>query len=128
MMTNLPPAPPARVPLATQPLGILGSLKAGQRNVLELIPEIATRQPMLSGRTGKRWHMVMDPGALKVILRDRVDSYPKSLVTKLISGARDRRQPVCRRRGRMALAAPHRRPGVFASQCCRPCPGDDGRR
>lgn len=84
MMTNLPPAPPARVPLATQPLGILGSLKAGQRNVLELIPEIATRQPMLSGRTGKRWHMVMDPGALKVILRDRVDSYPKSLVTKLI--------------------------------------------
>lgn len=83
-MTNLPPAPPARVPLATQPLGILGSLKAGQRNVLELIPEIATRQPMLSGRTGKRWHMVMDPGALKVILRDRVDSYPKSLVTKLI--------------------------------------------
>lgn len=84
MMTDLLQNTPARVPLATRPLGIFGSLKAGQRNVLELIPEIATRQPMISGRTGKRWHMVMDPGALKVILRDKVDDYPKSLVTKLI--------------------------------------------
>ena len=75
---------PVRVPLTTVPLGIFGSLKAGRRNVLELIPEIATRQPMLSGKTGKRWHMVMDPGALKRVLRDKVEDYPKSLVTKLI--------------------------------------------
>ncbi len=75
---------PARVPLTNTPLGIWGSVKAGRRNVLELIPEIATRQPMLSGRTGKRWHMVMDPGALKRVLRDRVEDYPKSWVTKLI--------------------------------------------
>ena len=75
---------PARVPLTNTPLGIWGSVKAGRRNVLELIPEIATRQPMLSGRTGKRWHMVMDPGALKRVLRDRVEDYPKSTVTKLI--------------------------------------------
>lgn len=75
---------PVRVPLATQPLGVWGSLRAGRRNVLELIPEIATRAPMISGRTGKRWHMVMDPGALKRILRDRVEDYPKSEVTKLI--------------------------------------------
>ena len=81
---NTDPAIPARVPLATVPLGVFGSLRAGQRNVLELIPEIATRQPMVSGRTGKRWHMVMDPGALKTILRDRVADYPKSMVTKLI--------------------------------------------
>jgi cytochrome P450 len=79
------PAPvPARVALTNTPLGILGSAQAAQRNVLELIPEIATRQPMLSGQTGKRWHMVMDPGALKRILRDRVEDYPKSTVTKLI--------------------------------------------
>ena len=75
---------PARVPLHNTPLGILASAQAGQRNVLELIPEIATRQPMLSGRTGKRWHMVMDPGALKRVLRDKVEDYPKSTVTKLI--------------------------------------------
>ena len=79
-----PPAYPVRVPLAIEPLGIFGSLRAGRRNVLELIPDIATRMPMISGRTGKRWHMVMEPGALRRILRDRVEDYPKSLVTKLI--------------------------------------------
>jgi len=75
---------PVRVALATKPLGILGSLAAGRRNVLELVPEIATHAPILSGTTGKRWHMVMDPGALRHILRDRVQDYPKSVVTKLI--------------------------------------------
>ncbi len=75
---------PARVPLSNTPLGIWGSLKAGRRNVLELIPEIATRVPMISGRTAKRWHMVMEPGALRRILRENVENYPKSVVTKLI--------------------------------------------
>lgn len=75
---------PARVPLHNTPLGILASARAGRRNVLEMIPEIATRQPMLSGRTGRRWHMVMDPTALKRVLRDKVEDYPKSIVTKLI--------------------------------------------
>jgi cytochrome P450 len=77
---------PVRVPLATEPLGVWGSLAAGRRNVLELIPEIATHAPIISGRTGKRWHMVMDPEALKRVLRDRLENYPKSLVTKLILG------------------------------------------
>ena len=81
--TPLPPYP-ARVPLGTTPLGIWGSVKAGRRNVLELIPEVATRTPILSGTTGKRWHMLMDPEALRQVLRDRVDDYPKSMVTKLI--------------------------------------------
>jgi cytochrome P450 len=77
---------PVRVALHTKPMGIFGSFQAGRRNVLELIPEIATRVPILSGVTAKRWHMVMDPGALKRILRDRVEDYPKSVVTKLILG------------------------------------------
>lgn len=75
---------PARVRLATTPLGVFGSLTAARRNVLELIPEIATHAPILSGRTGKRWHMVMEPGALRQILRDKVVDYPKSVTTKLI--------------------------------------------
>lgn len=75
---------PVRVPLGTRPLGVWGSLQAGRRNVLELVPEIAVKQPMVSGTTGKRWHMVMDPGALRRILRDEVENYPKSVVTKLI--------------------------------------------
>ena len=75
---------PVRVPLHKPPLGILESVRTGRRNVLELIPDIATQVPILSGRTVKRWHMVMDPGALKQILKDNVDNYPKSIVTKLM--------------------------------------------
>jgi cytochrome P450 len=77
---------PARVPLGIEPLGIWGSFRTGQRNVLELIPEIATHVPILSGTTGKRWHMLMDPDGLRHVLRDAVDDYPKSTVTKLILG------------------------------------------
>ncbi|MBU9697184.1 cytochrome P450 [Rhodobacteraceae bacterium HSP-20] len=78
------PPLPVRVPLATEPLGIFGSLRAGRRNVLELVPEIATHAPIISNTRGKRWHMVMDPDALRRILRDRVEDYPKSDVTKLM--------------------------------------------
>jgi cytochrome P450 len=84
-MNDQTPIPvPARVPLSNVPLGVFGSLKAGRENVLLLIPEVATRAPILSGRTVKRWHMVMDPEALRRILRDKVEDYPKSVVTKLI--------------------------------------------
>src|SRR5690606_29994763 len=75
---------PPRVPLASRPLGIIGSALTARRNVLELIPELALRQPMVSGRLGIRWHMVMDPVALRRVLKDRVDDYPKSTVTRLI--------------------------------------------
>lgn len=73
---------PVRVPLVTEPWGILKSLNAARQNVLSIIPEIATRQPMVSGKTGKRWHMVMDPDAIRRILLERLDDYPKSDVTK----------------------------------------------
>jgi cytochrome P450 len=81
------PAPddhPVKVRLATEPMGMLGSLKVARRNLLELIPEIATRQPIVSGRTGVRWHMVMDPAALRRVLIERLEDYPKSDVTKNI--------------------------------------------
>ena len=79
-----PPAYPARVPLVTEVWGIWKSFQTARRNVLEIIPEIATRAPIVSGRTGKRWHMVMDPATLRTILKDRVEDFPKSDVTKLI--------------------------------------------
>src|SRR5215472_15149747 len=72
----LPPtvAPP------TRPLSILQSIRAARRNVLELVPELAYGQPMVSGRMGARWHMVQDPGALRRVLLDNVENYPKSEV------------------------------------------------
>ncbi|QFQ86154.1 cytochrome P450 [Paracoccus kondratievae] len=78
------PLYPARVALHRKPMGVIASAMTARRNVLELIPEIATRQPMVSGKTGKRWHMVMDPDALRRVLKDRVEDYPKSIVTRLI--------------------------------------------
>ncbi len=76
------PIYPARVPLVSEPWGILRSLREARRNVLSIIPDIATKQPMVSGKTGKRWHMVMDPVAIREILLDRLEDYPKSTVTK----------------------------------------------
>ncbi|SMP35926.1 cytochrome P450 [Shimia sagamensis] len=79
-----PEALPIRAALATEPLGLLGSLKAARNNLLSILPELAVRQPMVSGRTGLRWHMVMDPGAIRHILLERVEDYPKSKATKNI--------------------------------------------
>lgn len=117
-----------RVPLATVPLDIWGSLQAGRRNVLKLILEIAARPPILSGTTARRWPMVMDPEALRHFLRDGVENYPKSLVTKLIL------KPAIGNSMFVAEGADwhwQRRTGsagLFASQHCSPCPRDDRRR
>ena len=73
---------PVRVPLVTAPLGLFGSLRAARRNVLEILPELAVRQPIVSGKMGIRWHMVMDPQAIRHILLEAVEDYPKSDVTK----------------------------------------------
>ncbi|WP_372884463.1 cytochrome P450 [Shimia sp.] len=75
---------PAHVPFTTEPLGLWGSLRAARRNLLEILPELAVRQPMVSGRTGLRWHMVMEPGAIRRVLLENVDNYPKSRATKNI--------------------------------------------
>jgi len=81
---STPTSLPVHAALATQPLGLFGSLKAARSNLLSILPELAVRQPMVSGRTGLRWHMVMDPGAIRRILLEKVDDYPKSKATKNI--------------------------------------------
>jgi cytochrome P450 len=72
----LPPtvSPPAR------PLTRLETLRAARRNVLEVIPALAYRQPIVSGSLSARWHMVQEPGALRRIFLENVDNYPKSEV------------------------------------------------
>ena len=73
---------PVAVPLARQPLGMLKSLAAARNNVLSIIPYIATQQPVVSGTTGVRWHMLMDPDAIRRVLLEELENYPKSDVTK----------------------------------------------
>jgi cytochrome P450 len=80
-MTDTSPLP-VHVPLVTQPMGLWASLGAARRNLLEILPDLAVRQPMVSGRTGVRWHMVMDPVSIRRILLEKLDDYPKSVVTK----------------------------------------------
>lgn len=76
------PFRPAHVEPAVRPKSLLEVAAAARRNLLETIPAIAYRQPIVSGRTVARWHMIMDPGALKHVLLDRVEDYPKSAVTQ----------------------------------------------
>ena len=76
---------PPKAKLVTEVLGPLRSFRAARRNLLEIIPEASTRRPIISGRTaGVRWHMVTEPAALRGILKERQEDYPKSLVTKNI--------------------------------------------
>ena len=71
--TTRPAANPVSVPLVNEPWGIFKSLSVARKNLLRILPQIATKQAMVSGKTGKRWHMVMDPGAIREILLDRVN-------------------------------------------------------
>ena len=81
-MTDLP----VRANLATEPLGLRKVVETARRNLLEIIPELATRQPMVSGRMIRRWHMVMDPPALRRVLLEKARDYPKSEVVKNVLG------------------------------------------
>jgi cytochrome P450 len=72
------PLLPPRVEPPTRLLSPLEVLRTARRNVLGIIPGIAYKQPMVSGKLGTRWHMVQDPTALKRIFLDNVANYPKS--------------------------------------------------
>ena len=72
---------PPHVEPHRKPLSILESVRAARRNVLEIIPAIAYRQPIVSGRMGAaRWHMVQEPASLRRIFLDNAANYPKSEV------------------------------------------------
>lgn len=75
---------PVHINLVREPMGIFATLQAARRNVLSILPWLAVKQPMVSGRTGIRWHMVIDPGAIRRMLLEKVDDYPKSNTIKSI--------------------------------------------
>lgn len=73
---------PVRVPLVDEEWGIWKRLQMARSNVLQMIPKSATTEPIVSGQTGKRWHMITDPNAIREVLLERLEQYPKSIVTK----------------------------------------------
>jgi cytochrome P450 len=67
---------------ATKPLGLWQAYRTARRNVLELIPEAAYREPVLTGGKNPGWVMVTDPEALERVFKTRAHAYIKSGVMK----------------------------------------------
>jgi cytochrome P450 len=55
---------------------------AARRNVLELIPALSYRQPIVSGEMLMRWHMMADPVGMRRVMLDNLSNYPKSEIMR----------------------------------------------
>jgi cytochrome P450 len=76
---------PVRALLPDAPMGLVESYRAARRNLLEIIPRSALHQPVMSGRTGpQRWHMLMEPPAIRRVMLEAVEDYPKSVATRAV--------------------------------------------
>jgi cytochrome P450 len=67
---------------AIKPLGLWQAYRTARRNVLELIPEAAYREPVLTGGKNPGWIMVTEPEALERVFKTRAQAYIKSGVMK----------------------------------------------
>ncbi len=71
------PLPP-KVELPDPPLGPLQALRIGRQNLVATIPGGVLEHPMVSGRTIWRWHSLSGVDAIRRVMVDNVDNYPKS--------------------------------------------------
>jgi cytochrome P450 len=73
---------PIGAPVHRRRLSRLETAIVARRNVLEIIPAISYRQPIVSGEMLMRWHMLADPGGLKRVMLDNLANYPKSEIMR----------------------------------------------
>jgi cytochrome P450 len=73
---------PVGAPVHRRRLSRLQTALVARRNVLEIIPAISYRQPMVSGEMLMRWHMLADPGGMKRVMLDNLANYPKSEIMR----------------------------------------------
>jgi len=76
------PFVPVGAPIHRRRLNRLETALAARRNVLELIPALSYRQPIVSGEMLVRWHMLADPTGMKHVMLDKLSNYPKSEIMK----------------------------------------------
>ncbi|MGF1658253.1 MAG: cytochrome P450 [Rubrimonas sp.] len=85
---------PVGVPAPPKPLGLWGTFRTARRNVLELIPAPAYREPILSGGGmiglgASRWMMIMAPEWVEHVLKTRARDYPRSDITRRVLKPRE---------------------------------------
>jgi cytochrome P450 len=73
---------PVSAPVHRRRLSRLQTAFIARRNVLEIIPSFAYRQPIVSGDILVRWHMMADPAGMKRVMLDNLANYPKSEIMR----------------------------------------------
>ena len=73
---------PVSAPVHRRRLSRLETAFIARRNVLEIIPSYAYRQPIVSGDILVRWHMLADPAGMKRVMLDNLANYPKSEIMR----------------------------------------------
>ncbi|HXR95740.1 MAG TPA: cytochrome P450 [Rhizomicrobium sp.] len=73
---------PVGAPIHRRRLSRIETAFIARRNVLEIIPGLAYRQPIVSGDMLIRWHMLADPAGLKRVMLDNLANYPKSEIMR----------------------------------------------
>lgn len=73
---------PVGAPVHRRRLSRIETALIARRNVLEIIPGLAYRQPIVSGDLVIRWHMMADPGGMRQVMLDNVANYPKSEIMR----------------------------------------------
>ena len=73
---------PAAAPVHRRHLSRLETALVARRNVLEIIPALSYRQPIVSGEMLVRWHMLADPAGMKRVMLDNLANYPKSEIMR----------------------------------------------
>jgi cytochrome P450 len=73
---------PVSAPVHRRRLTRLETAFIARRNVLEIIPSFAYRQPIVSGDILVRWHMMADPAGMKRVMLDNLTNYPKSEIMR----------------------------------------------
>src|SRR6201996_1392185 len=73
---------PVAAPVHRRRLSRIETALIARRNVLEIIPSYAYRQPIVSGDILVRWHMMADPAGMKRVMLDNLANYPKSEIMR----------------------------------------------